>query len=675
MRIFLVVIIAIVAATGAVYFLLENPDRFKDQITGVVESNTDYEVTIAGDFSWRYWPPIAINATEIRIAQNGQDFATFESLSVDVDLIPVLTRQPVIDVNDLTLSGGNIRLTVDQQGKENWLPDAKPPTNTADNEQSSLTSSVARLQINDVAVRYLDLQNDTDVELRIASLTTSALASDKPFDLSFTGTLIDHLESLEADIASSGRMSFQSDTGRVIFQDLLTIVDAVYEQARYPTVTLTSEGQWRPEENAILLRRNDFQISALRGAMTGIVSLRGDTPKFDGVLEVESADAQELARVLDLSLPVSFFQFTSDFGATTEVINFRTLEGIVDQSNVKGAASITLESPMRIAGELRVDSLTLASPDTSSPPQSSNQRSIEPDDSELIPVDLLADLETALTLRLATLTYEGDRFDDVKVTLSSTAQNLDVIANASAFGGKMVIASNTDLGGETTTNARITLDKLAVSNLTQMQGITGSLTGNAELTFTGHLLSDLNESLTGKSVFTVKDGSLDVRPLKSLARTIDVLRGKTSSVSQWPDIMPFDNMQGQHLFSNGTRGGQLLNASVENLNITAMGGVDLLNNTMDYDVIAMFGNAENAFFKVSDQITGIRWPLTCQGPLDETFADLCFGRDNAIQALVNDIVTQDVKRRGNEKLEEFIQDKVPEAYRELTNDLFKNLFK
>ena len=189
------------------------------------------------------------------------------------------------------------------------------------------------------------------------------------------------------------------------------------------------------------------------------------------------------------------------------------------------------------------------------------------------------------------------------------------------------------------------------------------------------MVSPINNNLTGQSRFNVKDGSLDVRPLKSVAQTVHMLRGKTSSISEWPDIMPFNHMVGQHVFQQGTRTGQILNAEIENLSITALGGLDLQAETLDYDVTAMFKQTETGAFKVSKQMTGIRWPLSCSGRINAAPGELCFGKDGAIQDLVTDIIAQDVKRRGNEKLDKLIEEKVPDEYKDIANDLLKNIFK
>ncbi|MBT5199148.1 MAG: hypothetical protein HOM06_16510, partial [Gammaproteobacteria bacterium] len=114
---------------------------------------------------------------------------------------------------------------------------------------------------------------------------------------------------------------------------------------------------------------------------------------------------------------------------------------------------------------------------------------------------------------------------------------------------------------------------------------------------------------------------------------------------------------------------------LENIFITALGGISLQAESLDYDVTTTLNKTEAGEFKVSDQLSGIRWPLICSGKFSDSPADLCLGKGGAISQLVTEIVKQDLQRRGSKKIEELINDNLPDQYKDITADLFKNLFK
>lgn len=688
MRLLLIVVVLLALAAGGVFFLLENPDRFKSQITQVTERSTGYRMTIDGELSWRYWPPIAINVNNLSLARGDDSpFAEFETMSVDVDLMPLLTQQTVIDVNDLTLEGGRIELIVDEQGQANWeisTPSSALDAAQSEGEESALAGTVQQLSVRDVSLVYQDKTTGTDYELTLHNLTTSELASDKPFDMGLALSLRDNEADMSAEISATGRVSFQSDSGRANVSDLVTSVELIMEGQAYPTLTLTTDGHWRPEESALVLNRNNVQISSLRMDMTGLISLAGEVPRFDGVIKMESADAARLGQDFDTELPVEYFQFESDFGATPDTLSFRTLEGKFDNTDFKGSAVVSLGTPMKVKTDLRMnrvnsaDYLAETNPKTNPEIKASGagtNRSDVPADSEVIPLELLRETHADATVRIGNLTYDDYLLTKTKLTINNDGRQLDVVGNTNVHDGKVVFTVNSQLRERPVTDITLNIEGVDVAKLIEMPGITGIIAANSDLSFDGSMLSDINNNLTGQSRFNVKDGSLDVRPLKSVAQTVDMLRGKTSSISEWPDIMPFNHMVGQHVFQQGTRTGQILNAEIENLSITALGGLDLQAETLDYDVTAMFKQTETGAFKVSKQMAGIRWPLSCSGRINAAPGELCFGKDGAIQDLVTDIIAQDVKRRGNEKLDKLIEEKVPDEYKDIANDLLKNIFK
>jgi uncharacterized protein involved in outer membrane biogenesis len=298
-----------------------------------------------------------------------------------------------------------------------------------------------------------------------------------------------------------------------------------------------------------------------------------------------------------------------------------------------------------------------------------------PTDSELIPVRLLRHTHLKTIIRIDSLTGFGGDLRNAKVELRNDRKVLDLIANASGYDGRIVFSANTQLTGEMSTEVQLTLDRLDIPKLVELEGVTGTLTANSNLKFDGSMLSQLQGTLAGKSTFFIRDGTLDVRPLKEVAKTIDSITRKTSSVSDWPDTMPFDSMAGNHVFTDGIETGQVFNASMKNISITALGGLSLQTETLNYDVTTTLKKTETGKFKISKQLSGIRWPLICSGKFSDSPVDLCLGRDGAISQLVTQVVKQDLRRRGSKKIEELINDNLPEEYKDITTKLFKNLFK
>lgn len=674
------IVIAIVLVFGAIFFLLENPTRFKSQIAQIAQQATGYQVDIKGDLTWRYWPPIAIRAEQLTLSANAGVFAEFERIEADVDLIPLLTGQRALNVDRIAMSGGKIDIKINHQGIDNWTPSNTAATSTPGEitaPEKTLIPSLQALEIADVSIRYENQQTAVTYRAQLENLNTGPVKANTAFDTSASITLFDEASDTQIKISTSGRLWVNDDGIRAGFDELATTIAARIDGKVWPNATVISQGEWRADTSTITLNQFNLQTQYLQGAFSGLVNLSGEQPRAAGTLHIESAAPGQFSELVGLELPISFLSLDTDVAATPETLSFKSFDGRFDESAIKGSLDYRDGDIPLLRAEIRIDQLNLdeAVTEESAGDAIAASGSGTSTETELIPVEALQDIELTIIARIEQLTMEGYDFSAAKVELNSRNARLETIANAGVFDGKVVLVTSTALDPPVTTNLQISMDQFDVTQLTQWESLTGNLTGTSSLDFTGTLLSDLQTSVTGTTRFNIKQGELDVRAVKNLAQTIDTIRGKRSYISDWPDRMPFDNMNGQLLTSNGFVNGQLLSARVDNLSIAAIGGFDLDNETMAWDVTAMFEQTDTGNFKVSKQLSGIRWPMACEGSIDAAPADLCFGRDGAISALVSDIVKQDLNRRGAEKIDEIIDDKVPEKFKEITRDIFKDIFK
>ena len=180
-------LIVVVIATSMVFFLLENPSEFKSEIAEIVSLNTPYQVSIKGGLTWRYWPPVAIKAENIvLLAADGSYLAQIDQLEIDADLIPLLKRQPILDVNSLTLTGGQIDYEVKEKGASNRTA---PTGNQTRPSKGLPPPTVQELNLNNIAINYIAGNRYT---VMINRLATSRLVMDSPFDITTFMEILDH---------------------------------------------------------------------------------------------------------------------------------------------------------------------------------------------------------------------------------------------------------------------------------------------------------------------------------------------------------------------------------------------------------------------------------------------------------------------------------------------------
>ncbi len=651
-------LIVIAIALSLLFLLLENPNEFKSEIAEIVSLNTPYRVSIKGDLSWRYWPPVAIQAEDIvLIGADGSSLAHIELLEIDVDLIPLLSRQHIVDVNSLTLSGGRIDYEIKGTGTSNWTAPAANET-----RQSNILPpppTIHQFKLNDVRINYIAEHSYT---VMINHLSTSRLVMDSPFDISTSVEILDQETKGETKVEATGQLIYGS-TNRMRFD---RIVSSIKHQEEVQ-LNIKASGELHPNRKVILLNELDIVYENLVASLTGIVNFAGE-PIFEGELSLETTNLSEL---IDSNLPINQLKLTSGLVAAKEDFRLIDIDGHSEVTPVKGNLSFGGPDLINLTGDLRFDELKLPDSRASSQLRESSFKKQTPVDPELLP-QALRTRRVNLILRANKVRYGDFDFSMAKVEIKSDKNKLEMIANSRMLDGKLVSSLDSDW---LDSRLVISVDRVDISTLTDSRTLTGRLTGHADLNFSGTRLSDLEQNLAGKTVLNITEGSIDVRPIKDLAVTIDSLRGKRSSISSWPDDIHFQNMSAQHLFQNGTYSGQVLNARIENLHLTALGGFNLAQKTLDYKLTTMFEPGKEGQFQVSDKLAGIRWPMRCQGNFHEEPREICFGQQAAIQEIITSIARQELKRRGNKKLDRLIEEKVPEQLQDLTRDLLKDLFK
>ena len=677
-RIFLSLLVVIAIAALGLFLLLENPDEFKAQITDAIKTNSGYDIEIEGELTWRYWPPVAIRVEQITLAKDGDaPIASFDNIEIDLDLIPLLTQQQILDINLISIGGGTINVVVDETGATNWdkIDNTDPQNEPNVDATGPLESSIRELVLENLIVNYDDRQAGSEYRVEIESFHTNALTFDEPFAIELSAKLIDLGDEIVASTELTALLQYHSMGERVSFDELNATIDARTPNANFDDIQIRTSGELRTQTETLIFNDTEITLSGLKVALSGIVNLAGDEPRLDGLIKIVSNDLSELEATLKSDLPFESLSFETNIIASPSILQLSNLTGQFDDTTFKGRSTWDLLLPMRGQLDIRLSAIDLDRYSTGSESATSTTNINRSDvivDSEIIPLDTLAEVHLDAIVRIDELTMSGYKFSNSKIETHNDANKLSVIMNGQVVGGRLVASLDTVLNqSPPQSDVRLSMDNLDIQQLTSVQGLTGKLTGHSDISFEGHQMSDLNDTAGGKTVFTVKDGSLDVRPIKSIAGTIDNLRGKQSSISQWPDVMPFNNMSGDHIFGGGFETGQVFAADIENLKITALGGFNMQAETLHYDITAMFRRVAEGQFKVSKQLSGIRWPITCKGAFTETPTDLCFGEQGSITKLVGDIVKQDLERRGKDKLNDLIEDKVPEEYK----DLFKNLFK
>ncbi|MCZ6502121.1 MAG: AsmA family protein, partial [Gammaproteobacteria bacterium] len=299
------VVVAIVLATPLILtavlllilvLILESAETYRDQITTSVKASTGYNLTIGGQLSWRYWPPIALDVSDvvINLPGDGSKLASLENGSIDLDLLPLLTGDQTISVQALSLQGLMLHPMIDKDGHGNWEVSDETSSTTAaiapdsateaEKSPSRFALNIDGIDIRDVTVDYQDEASGEHYILEITSLVTGSVQYGQPVMLEIEAQARDVVNQIRTVASIQGVIVFDENLDKLGFMDL-SLSNSVHTPDMEPVVlAMTFSGE-------LDIAKKNLEVQ-LAGTL--------DDSTITGSLEVTSDDSTRLT--FDLSI-------------------------------------------------------------------------------------------------------------------------------------------------------------------------------------------------------------------------------------------------------------------------------------------------------------------------------------------------------------------------------------
>jgi|GEM_PF-2291123 len=346
--IILAALIAILFAAAVIVPFLVPTSVYKAQIETAATNALGRDVTLRGDPKLSILPVISarIDGAEIANPDGFSEPIMIEagSLQASVKLWPLLSRR--VEVGKITLDDATIRLERLADGRVNWQFAPQNP----DNETAAFDTGIDRAALTNAAVYYRDAVtgdqyaltefsasarmkaldqpltsrgegrlNGQPFDYRIRLNTVQDLASYQPVNVDVRlGTIFGEV-SYDGAVALSdaptldGAFEVESDTlGQILTllgpQDLPIVVSALQSVRAKGTIA-------GPVETANL----DFstlrlEATGLKLEYEGLIAL-GETPRIDGTVDLNAADAQRLLKANHPIIPILTLLGDVDFSA------------------------------------------------------------------------------------------------------------------------------------------------------------------------------------------------------------------------------------------------------------------------------------------------------------------------------------------------------------------------
>ena len=668
-------LVLLIGAGLALVFLVIDPVRYKPTIESVFTQQTGLQLNIAGEIDWAFSPVFGLSVNDLRLSNPAarQELASLEALAIKVEPWALLDGR--LEMQEFVASNLHINWIVDANGASNWQtadstattqPSAQAATqNTASSPAGGTTIAAAIEQIT-ISNASLSIQdagrglNTTFSNLNLSSQNTNVKSRPFPFELSFN--VIDNDAGQDAEVSLASTATVDLAAGNAHFDDL---------QLKLNPLQLS--GSLAAQDF-----RNNLSWSGSLGSNTF-----GLTDFLDIYVRPAAGDA--LALPADYSADSDQFSMRVEFNGNSQQVNLPALALTLDDMQVTVDAAYTFGSdrtPANLRYNLAANALDLNRYTASTAPASAEESAAPapPVTDTALPIELLNSMNIQGRHSIESLVVAGLTFTGINVGLNvvNGVLRLDVqpvgfydgqITSTLNFDTRQTPPSLTNISSLRNVNLAALAQGLPAANFAE-----GRFNLEAVHTLRGSTVSQLQDTVSGTSSFSIADNAIDIGMLKQVLSSISVLSpaGTGDMAQQWPDVVRFSNLEGHIILDQGLDQNQQLSVTLDNVDISANGGVDVNARSFNYNVLlTVFGSPAVQTVPVTELYQGIEWPVLCNATFATGISQYCGPDFGKVRDLFLQISRNQVQRRAQDAVSDQVPADLQDAARGLLDRLLR----
>ena len=687
-RVLLLAAVLLVLAFVGLIFVV-NPNQFRGAIEQAVLDNTGYQLQIAGDLDLQFTPYIGLTLSDVRLRNpaSPQELASTSEVALRVD--PGLLLQGELLISELRADDFHVNYFTDASGTNIWdvatpagstspttgnTAPPQPSASASSSGSSTIRTSFERIRINNASVDIQDLSagtrysiNDLNLDSRDVNFEGSAF----PLELDFV--FLNNGISAPQTMGLRSNVVFNQAAGTVNLNELSFNLTPLLLQGNVAVTGLNDSLQFTGA-----IQSNAFAVTDLLQTLTP-TDAQSDLPRVSSqppltvILEF-SGDASQIAvPTLTATLGTTQIQANAAMRLATDFepayISYEVVSNAIDLTPFMAVDedAVTDDSVINPSDNPTTAITPVASPATASAQSASTA----------LPLDLLTTFNLLGSVSIESLTAGSMVFEDINVFTNLEDGVLDIETQPiSAFEGTIVgIARLDNRSGTGALTTQLVMNQLNVAaiapTVSRLNTVTGRLNLEADFSASGTTTRELTDSLSGSTQFAITENSVDIGVIKQVFTAIAALSTTGEAIQQWPDIIRFQELGGFIVLENGITENQQVKLRMDNFDVTGTGGIDLDAQTFDYDLLfTVLGQPFVQTIQISERYHDISWPVQCSSAFTDSVTQYCRPDFNEVRQIFTQMGTNAVRRR----LDDVVNDQVPEQLQDSARGLLRNIF-
>ena len=502
----------------------------------------------------------------------------------------------------------------------------------------------------------------------------------------------------------AGKLMANGISEVITISGLTVTADVNGDATNGKTLPISFSGDISGDNKAGKYELSNYTLNALDLTISGSIKATeiGGEMSASGPIAISEFNLKKLLTALGQTPPA-----TTNKSALTKVslsadLNYQGTSAMLqqlniglDQSNIKGFAGLTNIEQQFIVADLTIDTINIddympptavepvatvpaAAGDKPSAPAAKTTTSKVVTETQL-PLDDLKTVNALVKLAINELVINGLDASNFNV---NTRANLGLIdlknLSVDLYSGNIKTTGVLDARpAAATLNAKLNISgvemKPILSAVSEVDWLNGKTNLTADITTKGNTVEAWQRSLNGTANFAMTNLLAEGISIdKQLCQGIALINGKSLS-NQWSENTQLDNLNGNIRFVNGTMQNDSLTGGSSTLKLKGNGWLSPEKNKMNYKLgVLVAGDqiSQDPACAVNERYRDISWPLECKGQLDAEPKDLCGIDESEMKDIVKDLASEELKRKANSKLDDYLKDKNLEG----VGDLLKGLF-
>jgi AsmA protein len=661
------VLLALVLAVVAGIYAMFDAESIKTQISKAVQEKKQRSLKIDGPAALSLWPNVAISLSRVSLSEHKSDkeFAALDSARVSVAVLPLLSKQIV--VNTVELTGLKATLIKHKDGSLNIADLISPDKSDA----SPVQVDVAGIKVANAQLTWRDEGSGHTTAISGLDLSTGSIQADtgrNSFNINAL-TLVargkQDADSFEIKL-DAPRLSItpQKSNG-----DNITLSAQLTGAGKAATVKLSLAGV---EGSAQTLKIGKLSLDL--DARSGDATVKGKlTSPVQADITAQSIAVPQLAGELEIAspaMPMKQVKLPLAGSAKADIDQQSAsllLKTQFDESKIDAKVHVSKFAPLALAFDIDIDKLNL---DKYLPPKKAGEAAGGSSGGDakvdLSPLKALGNMGISGKLSIGQLQVSNVKASNLRFEIKAGGGKLDVAPmTMNLYEGSLNGALALNANGNSVA-LRQNLSNVAINPLMKDAVDKDLLEGRGnvalDITTHGDTVGAMKKALAGSASLALRDGA--VKGI-NLAQTFRDLKAKFSSKqdtvqqAKAGDKTDFSELTGSFRIANGVARNDDLAAKSPFLRLAGAGDIDIGNNNMNYLAKAsVVATTAGQGGQGLEHLKGLTVPVRVSGPFEKL----------SYKLELSGLATEAVKAKVEEKKEEIkakAQDKVKDKLKGL----------